>query len=517
MAQSMFPFIVDFRVFAVSPFVARHLTALDFSVLISYLLVVLGVGIYCAGRGKTSQDYFLAGQRIPWWAAGISIMATQVSSIGFMAIPAKAYATDWLYFGGVLTWPIVVPVVIACFIPFFRQLHVTTAYQYLEKRFGRAVCVYAALVFSLAQLARMAVVIYLPALALASTTDLDLVGCIVTMGVLATVYTVLGGMAAVVWTDVMQALVLIGGGILMLVWVALHIDGGPLAGILAAYDSNKLRVARFEWDGTAPVFWVVIAGNAFARLAELTSDQGVVQRYQSTPTERDAARALWVNAGLSVPWAFLMFALGTAIFVFYQQHPESLPPDFASDGIVPLFIAQQLPSGISGLIIAAVFASAMSSLDSSMHSTATVWTTDFYARWFPQASDPTRLKLARILVTLFGIFATCAAIAMTLVEIVSMWDFFIRVTGPLIGGLCGMFVLGIFFGRANAAGALIGAVTSGILIWAVDRFTDVHFLLFAPIGVISCVVAGYLASYLFAPPKQIEGLTYRTRHTNANA
>jgi Na+/proline symporter len=303
----------------------------------------------------------------------------------------------------------------------------------------------------------------------------------------------------------------------MLVWVALHIDGGPLAGILAAYDSNKLRVARFEWDGTAPVFWVVIAGNAFARLAELTSDQGVVQRYQSTPTERDAARALWVNAGLSVPWAFLMFALGTAIFVFYQQHPESLPPDFASDGIVPLFIAQQLPSGISGLIIAAVFASAMSSLDSSMHSTATVWTTDFYARWFPQASDPTRLKLARILVTLFGIFATCAAIAMTLVEIVSMWDFFIRVTGPLIGGLCGMFVLGIFFGRANAAGALIGAVTSGILIWAVDRFTDVHFLLFAPIGVISCVVAGYLASYLFAPPKQIEGLTYRTRHTNANA
>jgi len=195
----------------------RHFSAVDTVVLVLYLAALISIGIYCAKRKGTSHDYFLAGQNIPWWAAGLSLMATQVSAIGFMAVPAKTYATNWLYFTGVFTWFFAVPIVTVAFIPFFRRLNVITAYEYLEHRFNPAVRVYAALIFSLVQLGRMAVVLYLPALALSSVTDLQLHWCIITMGVLATVYTVAGGMAAVVWTDVVQAVVLLGGAILCII------------------------------------------------------------------------------------------------------------------------------------------------------------------------------------------------------------------------------------------------------------------------------------------------------------
>lgn len=489
---------------------ARQLTILDFGVMAAYLLLIVSIGMGLAGRGKTSDDYFIAGRRVPWWAAGISIMATQISPIGFMAVPAKSFATNWLFAAGVVTWLVTVPIVVKCFIPFFRQLRARTAYQYLELRFGRPVCVYAAIVYSLSQLTRLGIIIYLPALALASTTNFNLMSCIVAMGTIATIYTVAGGMGAVVWTDVIQATLLIGGALLVLVWVAFQANGGPIAAVQTAYEADKLRIAQLRWEISDSSLWVVLVGIAFARLAELTSDQAVVQRYQSTPTQEDAARALWLNAALSVPWAILVFSLGTALYVFYHDYPQLLSPTIASDGILAFFVAQQLPTGVCGLIIAALFFEATSSLVTAMHSTATVWSNDLYARWFPNTSDRALLRLARGLVVVLGFTTIATAVWMSVAQIISMWDFFLGVTGPLIGSVCGLFLLGIFTTRTNSAGALIGAFGSCAVTWYVANFTPVYFLLYAPASILSCTLIGYAGSWLFPRPMHIAGLTFRT-------
>ena len=486
--------------------------AWDYACLGVYLLSLVGMGIYFSRREKTTEDFFVAGRRIPWWAAGVSIVGTQTSAISFMAIPAKVYATDWVYLWNPLAAGLIAPLVVFVYLPFFRRLNLTTAYEYLERRFHVAVRLFASSAFVLFHLGRMAIVLFLPAIALSAVTGIDVYACIVVMGILCTVYTVLGGIEAVIWTDFLQVIVLIGGALISLVIIAAHVEGGFSGIISVGMADSKFHAVNWTWDMTTTAIWVMVIGNIFVNLVPYTSDQAVVQRYLTTKDEKEAAKAIWANAALIIPESILWFGLGTALYVFYKSQPALVSPAVDTDTIFPFFIAQQLPPGVTGLVIAALFAAAMSTVDSSLNSVATVVVTDFYRRFKRNVSDRACLTLARRLTAALGLLATVSALFMATYEIQSLWDLFQKLIGLLGGSMAGLFLLGIFTRRANAPGALIGAVVGAVVLYLVQSYTQVHFFLYAAVGIVTCSIVGYLASLAFPPDRRsLEGLTIFTR------
>jgi SSS family transporter len=473
---------------------------------------MVGMGFWFAGRQKNTNDYFRAGRRVPWWAVSLSIYATMLSSITFMAVPAKAFATDWTFALANLAPLLLVPIIIRYYLPFFRRLDVTSAYEYLEHRFNLAVRLYASAAFVLFQCGRMAIVIFLPSLALAASMGLEVHLCILLIGALCVLYTTFGGMEAVIWTDVVQAIVLLGVAFLSLALVIMHLDGGLPALWAEASAHGKLRVFDWRWDATAAVVWVVLLGNVFSNLTPYTADQTVVQRYMAARDERQAGRALWTQAVLGVFSTVLFFSIGTALFAFYRQHPEQLEPALGTDAVFPLFIAQVLPAGIAGIAIAGIFAAAQSTVSSSLNSIVAALTTDFFRRFKPGVPDSACLRLARWLTVGVGVFGTGIALAMAEADIRSLWDAYLGLLGLLGSGLAGLFALGIFSTRANGAGALIGAVVSAAVLAYVQRHTSLHFFLYALVGVAVCVAAGWLASVAFpGASRNLAGLTWRTR------
>ncbi|MAA52388.1 MAG: hypothetical protein CMJ41_05075 [Phycisphaerae bacterium] len=484
-----------------------QLASMDWIVIAFYLLALVAMGFYFAGREHGTDDFFLAGGRIPWWAAGISIFATGLSAITFMAIPAKAYETDWVYFFTLNGAVVLAPVVAYVFLPFYRRLGLTTAYEYLERRFGPSVRLLGSGQFILAQLGRVSVVVFLPALALSAVTGIDVIVCITLMGLLAIVYTVLGGIEVVIWSDVLQAVVLMGGALLA-VWIMLSdIPGGLGGAIEAAAAHDKLRLINPGFDLTQPVLLVVILGTLFNNIIPYTSDQAVIQRYLTTPDERSARFAIWTGGLLAIPSSILFFGLGTLLWVWYRTHPESLAPLGAVDQILPWFIVTQLPTGVSGLVIAAIFAAAMSSIDSSMNSVSTAWTTDFHRRFRPNLDDRAALRVARWTTVLFGIVGTAAAILIATLDIRSVLDLWFKVLGLFASGLCGLFILGIFTRRPGTVAAIAGLATSAAVNFVVGTWTNVNVLLIAGFGIVSCVAAGMLVGWFLPGRGEHEGLT----------
>jgi SSS family transporter len=488
-----------------------HFFPLDYWVLGAYLAGMVLIGFIFSKRENTTEDFFLGGRRVPWWAAGLSIFGTQLSAITFMAIPAKVYATDWVYILGNVCIVLVAPLVVFYYLPFFRRLNVTTAYEYLEKRFNLAVRLLGSASFILFQIGRMGVVLFLPAIALSAVTGISIQTCILLMGVLATLYTVLGGIEAVIWTDVVQVIVLLGGALVSLAFVAAGLEGGIGKAFADAQAAGKFHTFNWTWDITMPAVWVVVIGNILSNLVPYTSDQAVIQRYLTTRDEKEARKAIWTNAALSIPAALIFFSVGTALWLFYRQHPALLNPSLQTDAIFPLFIAQQLPAGITGLVVAGLFAAAMSTLDSSMNSVSTALVTDFYRRFNPDAPDRRCLNLARWLTVLLGAAGVATALWMASSNIKSLWDTFITILGLTGGALAGMFILGIFTRRANGPGTLIGALCGAIVLYLVQSRTGVHFFLYAAVGIAACVLIGYIASLLIpAGKKDLGGLTIYT-------
>ena len=234
-----------------------------------YLVALVWMGFHFSKREKTTEDFFIGGRRIPWWAVGLSIFGTQLSSISFMAIPAKVYATDWTYYVGFISIVLVQPVVVWCYLPFFRRFNMISAYEYLERRFSPVVSLFGSLSFVLFQVGRMAIVLFLPALALSAVTGIDITVSILLMGLLATAYTVLGGIEAVVWTDVLQVVVLVGGALLSLGIVIADIDGGLATMFKIAAGDGKFRLVTPGWDHVAPVLWIIFIGGLFQNIAKI--------------------------------------------------------------------------------------------------------------------------------------------------------------------------------------------------------------------------------------------------------
>ena len=490
---------------------------LNWTVLGGYLLAILLMGFYFSHREKSTNDFFLAGQRIPWWAAGLSIVGTGLSAITFMGFPAKAYAGNWVHFTGNLVPILIVPIVILFYLPFYRRLNVTTAYEYLEKRFNLTARLVGGLLYICFQFLRMAVILYLPALALHTVAGLDIYACILAMGLLCTVYTVLGGVEAVIWTDVLQVVVLMGAAIVCLGIIAGEVDGGFGAVISKGIDAGKFKAANFTWDPQTGALWLFIVGRFFGDFMPNTADQGVIQRYLTVADLKSARRAAWVGGLSVIPVSLVFFSLGTALWVFYQPRGELIPSGLRNDQILPLFMVQQMPAGVAGLAIAGLFAAAMSSVDSSMNSVSAVVTTDAYRRFRPQANERSCLLLARWVTGLTGLVGTIAALVMASCadHFKSTWDLFLYILFWMGSPLAGMFVLGIFTRRANGLGACIGAAAGAVGILVVMNHTSLHGMLYPVVGLGGCVIVGYLVSLLLpvSKPRNLSGLTIHTTDT----
>ena len=483
----------------------------NYAVLIAYLAVLVAMGAYLARREKTTDDFFLAGRRIPWWAAGLSIFGTGLSAITFMAIPARAYHTDWVFILTSLAPILFIPLVVAFYIPFYRRLRLTTAYEYLESRFNLPTRMFASALFIIYQFGRMSIVLCLPAIALSTVTGLNLYACILAMGALAAVYTVLGGIEAVIWTDVLQVIVLMGGAIGSLLLIAGSVDGGFGGIVSAGLAHGKFHTFNWSWDHTTQAVWVMVLGSFLSAVMPNTADQSVVQRYLTTRNERAAKQAAWTSALLGIPTALLFFFLGTALFVFYKAHPGLAVSGLKKDAILPLFIMQRMPPGVAGLVIAGIFAAAMSSVDSGMNSMATAFTTDFYRRLRPRRQERRYLLVARMATVAAGAIATIAAILLARFQSGYMLDLFYEIMGLFGGWLAGLFVLGIFTRKATGPGALAGLAAGTAAVYLVKFNTKVHFMLYAGVGLAVCVAVGYLVSLALPwKRKDVDGLTVYT-------
>ncbi len=464
---------------------------IDYGALLLYTLVLIWMGWYFARRQKSTDDYFKGGGRIPWWAAALSLFGTGLSAITFMAVPAKTFATNWAYLVLSLSIILIPPLVSRVFIPVYRKYNLTSSFEYLRLRFNQPVQLLGAFSFLLFQLGRVGIILYLPALALNVVAGIDIILCILVVGLISLVYTLMGGIEAVVWTDVFQVIVLMGGALISVVLMLGNMEGGLGQLIQLGIDQHKFEIFNMAFDLRQPTFWVVLLGGFFSYLITYGTDQTMVQRYLSTADVAAAQRSIWTNAILALPAIVLFFFIGTLLYGFYQQYPHELPPGMAPDAVFASFIIRELPMGMAGVLIAAIFAAAMSSISSSINSAATVYAIDCHPTW---SRHPFGLRDARIASLLFGLAGTAFALLLANADIKSIWDEFLKIIGLLTGGLGGVFLLGMITKRANGRGALLGLLASaGVQYW-VSTQQVVHLLLFTATGFVSAFVLGYLFS-----------------------
>ena len=482
-----------------------------------YPIVMLGIGIGVARKQTDADDFFRGGRRIPAWAAGLSIYATMLSSITFMAVPAKAYASDWGFFLNYPSLLLLAPLIIAVFLPFFRQLDVTSAYEYLERRFNAALRLFGCASFIVFQIGRTGIVLYLPALALSTVSNLNIDACIIGMGILTIFLTVFGGMEAVVWTDVAQTILLLAAALISLALIVARLDGGAAGALAIAREQGKL-FGNVSWsvDLTIATGWVVFFGQLFTNLISYTSNQEVVQRYLTTSDERRAAKAIWINALVSFPSGILFFAVGTALYAFYRQAPGRLDPTLArTDAIFPFFMVHELPPGVAGFVVAGIFAAAQPT--SGLNSVATSFVADVYGRFRPEADGRARLRVGRIATVITGILGMAAALTMVRYPVESLWELFLNILGLSMGILAGLFALGMLTRRAHANGAMLGVLTAVAVLDWVHRETRLYPLLYGAVAMITCFGSGYVFSlFLPAPTRSLAGLTIFTKQAQAS-
>ena len=468
---------------------------LNWSILVLYLAAMLGMGFYFMRKENSAEDFFKGGGRIPWWAAGISIYATMLSAITYMTIPAKAYSTDWTYYP--MLWMILLVSfpVIKYYLPYFRKLNVTSAYEVLEKRFNLFTRMLASTLFCIFMIVRMAIVLYLPSLALTAVTGIDIYTCIVLMGLVTIVYCTMGGVEAVIWGDVVQGLILVFGAIFAVVYLAIGTEGGISGCIDIALENDKLRLFDFSSTWSQATWWVIILGGLANNLISYTSDQTVIQRYLTTPDEKSAGRGILVNGFMSVFVSVAFYMIGTGLYTFYKTHPAELDVTMGqSDAIFPFFMMSQMPAGVAGALIAAIFAATMSTISSNINSVATAFSIDFWKRFRPSTSDRKLVVVARWASVASGMVGLLLALFMATWEIQSFLDFFNEALGLLTSGLGGLFFIAVFMRRVKGYAALTGFVVGEAVVFWMSNNTDANFLLFGAIGMVVSIVVAWLLS-----------------------
>ena len=484
---------------------------IDYLVVAVYLIGMVSMGWLLMRPETSSDDYFRAERRIPWWATGMSLFATGASAISLMAMPAKSYATDWDYFGISIFSILALPISVYLVAPLVRHLNIATANEYLEKRFGLTSRLFASVIYIFTQVAgRMAPVMLLPALALTAITGVDVWVSILVMGGITTAYTFLGGLRAVIWTDTIQGLIMCLAVASCLVIVMVRLSVGPVEIASEAAALGKLHMFDFSPSLFRTTAWCFLIQSIVFTFGYM-ADQNYVQRIQAVPTVRDAQRAIATQLAVAVPINLLVFALGTALWFFYRSQPETLNPVMETDSIYPFFVAQQLPVGFSGLVVAALLAATMSTISSSICSVSDLGVNDFFRRFYPNASEKTNITVAKTLMALVGIIGTGITLLLSQLDSASIWDLALRVTGLITNSIIGLFWLGLLTKRANEIGALTGVVVGIICVWLCQTYTPLSFLIYQAIGSIVAIVVGYGVSILIPVGlRDSTGLTLQT-------
>jgi SSS family solute:Na+ symporter len=489
----------------------RTLSWGDYGVIGLYLVFVAGIGVYFSRKKTSSANFSLGNREVKWWAAGISMYATGASAISFVAIPALAFRTNLVYL-----FPLVmmVPGYYICaygIYPLLRKMEITSTYEYMERRFNRPLRLIASAQAILMQtFGRAAIVLLLPSLAISAVTGMNVFLSVAIMGVLTTAYTAIGGFAAVIWTDVFQGFMKMAALLLMIGMCIYHLPGGMGEFVQISQAYQKFDYALMTWDASVPAVWVMLLGTLIACTVTAAGDQPNIQRIFSSPAkEVRRVTAMSIICGIII--GLIVNVLGIAIFAYFHANPEKFDPTSQNDKIVPLFATQALPAGVTGIVLAAIFASAMATVSSAMNSVATMFTEDFYLRRKPNATDAQRLRTLKTTCYVTGVLGTGTALALAALDLKSIMVAWNQIVALLGGGIVGLYSLGMFTKRANGHGAVCGAIASIGVVWAVKAFTTLHWATYTPLAVVTCIGVGYTASLFWAKDQRdLTGLTVFT-------
>ena len=484
--------------------------ALDLIVFLVYMVGVIAFGSSFYRKNKSSAAFTLGNSAIPGWVVTMSIFATFVSSISFLALPGMAYLTNWNAFAFSLSIPVASYMAVKFFVPLYRKANSPSAYTYLETRFGPWARIYASACYLLTQIMRMGTILYLLALPVNAMFGWNIVIIIVVTGLAVMMYSMLGGLQAVVWTDAIQGIIMISGAVLCVLYILYAMPEGPGQMFDIANEHNKFSLGSFSLSLTQSTFWVVLVYGIFINLQNYGIDQNYVQRYMASKSDREAKRSALFGGLLYIPVSLIFFFIGTALFSYYTAIPDALPAEYAdasmSDRVFPFFIVNNLPAGFTGLLIASIFAAGMSTISTSVNSGSTVVLTDYYKRFTKKiVTDKDSMRVLYISSFSFSVIGIIIGVAM--INVQSALDAWWKLASIFSGGMLGLFLLGAFVKVVNIKGAIIGVILGLIAILYLSLspmvFTEEPLLSFASpfhtyltivIGTLIIFFTGFLAT-----------------------
>jgi solute:Na+ symporter, SSS family len=492
---------------------------LDIVVVVVYMAILVGVGVRVSRRQNSTNEYFLAERSIPGWAIGMSLLATIITSVTFIAYPGAAYAGNWSLLVPGIMFVLVIAGIGVVVVPFFRQVVAMSAYEYFGKRFGTAVRMYSSFTFAMGHFSKMSFVFYLLALSVGGITGWSLTKVIVILGVITIFYTLIGGLEAVIWTDVLQGFVLWTGVIVSigLLLFSPRVHTHEVLHLIAI--NHKTSLGGMSFNLRAQTFWTMAIYGLFFYLQKYTADQTVVQRYLAAKTDRAALRGIGMGAMLCLPvWTAFMF-IGSLLWAFYRLTGDHLPASVTKpDQVFPHFMVTQMPLGVAGLFLAALFGAAMSMLASDLNCLGVIVVEDFYGRFKPNGTDKQRLRVGKITVAVCGVLAICGAIRLSSTQ-GSALSLYYLATAIVAGGLAGLFMLAFLIPRAGRAVALIAIAANLIFTtwatltmnsghtWNLHRWNyPWHELTIGAVGNILMFVVGCIASFVI-PADRVAGPT----------
>jgi SSS family solute:Na+ symporter len=463
----------------------KGLPIFDLAIIVLYLIGMILVGVYFSRKNKNSEQFTKASGRIPGWAIGLSIYATFLSSNTFLGVPGKAFGGNWNAFVFSISMPLAAWIASKYFVPFYRNTGEISAYTHLENRFGPWARAYAVCCFLLTQLARMGSIFFGIALSLQALTGYSMQMIMIVMGICIIIYTVMGGIEAVIWTEVVQAVVKTFGALLILYLIISNMPGGVAKVVEIGSKANKFSLGSFSPDLVNSSFWVVLLYGFFINLNNFGMDQNYIQRYHTASSSTAASKSIWLCVGLYIPASLLFFVIGSSLYAYYEVNPELilaikhqvaierlpvtasaediqtvqnalLPSDYG-DKIMPHFMVTKIPVGLVGLIVSAILSAAMSTISSGMNASATVFTVDIYRRYFKKdMSEKQNLSVLHIATVVFGLFGMVAGIAM--IGVKSILDVWWELSGIFAAGMLGLFLLGVISKQTKNHEAIIATI-----------------------------------------------------------
>lgn len=493
----------------------------DILVIAVYLASLVAIGVYFARRQTSTETYFVAQRRIPGWAMGLSLLATIITSVTLIAYPGAAYGGNWSLIVPGFMFLGVLGLIGFVVVPFFRHSVRMSAFEYFGKRFGTVIRLYSALAFALGHFSKMGFVYFLLSLTVASMTGWNFDHILMVAAAITIFYTLIGGMETVIWTDVVQGLVLWLGICVCVGFLLFLPPGGPHAVLADAWRHHKFSLGSTHLRLDKPTVIVLLIYGFFFYLQKYTADQTVVQRYLVADSDKSALRGITLGAALSIPvWAAFML-IGSLLWAFYRDTGEKLPAMITKpDQVFPHFLVTHIPAGFAGLFVASLFGAAMSMLASDMNCLATVGVEDYYRLLRPSAGDKERLKAGKVMVVTFGVAAAAAGWGLMHSKEGAL-SLYYTVTSIVAGGLAGLFLLAFLCARAGRKAAQISVIASIVATgWAVltvdgGKIVDLgrwnfpwHAYMIGAVGNVVLLVVGLMFSFFFPGPKlEDEGLT----------